>query len=246
MDSSIFGFLIVGFVLLLGIGGVGFYLLYRRSNFKHVFRVWSRDLSSSVIVRAKIEVDKENKSSRIFVFKDNPSRLILRDPQHWNNGKPERWVVPDESGEYQYLSPSSKVLLAREVVDPTTNKSTVKAIDDARYMQTRLHPVDKQLALEAMRNNQKRYETTDKAGIITFMSLIVLAAIIMIAGIYIFSVATKNIVALGDSASDLKDMASIQGSNTIKIVESMRDVTNNLGYIVGQLSGNNTVYRPLT
>jgi len=72
MDSSIFGFLIVGFVLLLGIGGLGFYLLYRRSNYKHNFRVWSRDLSSSQVVRAKIEVDKENKSNRVFV-----SEIIL-------------------------------------------------------------------------------------------------------------------------------------------------------------------------
>ena len=245
MDSSIFGFLIVGFVLLLGIGGLGFYLLYRRSNYKHNFRVWSRDLSSSQVVRAKIEVDKENKSNRVFVFRDNPSILILRDPQHWSKGKPERWVIPDESGEFQYLSPCSKVLLSKEVVDKTTNKSVVKAIDDARYMQTRLHPIDKQLALEAMRNNQKRYELTDKAGIITFMSLIVLSAIIMIGGIYIFTVATKNIVALGDSATDLKATATINGANTILIVEGMSEVTSNLGYVIGQLKGDTTLYRPI-
>jgi len=137
------------------------------------------------------------------------------------------------------------VLLSKEVVDKTTNKSVVKAIDDARYMQTRLHPIDKQLALEAMRNNQKRYELTDKVGIITFMSLIVLSAIIMIGGIYIFTVATKNIVALGDSATDLKATATINGANTILIVEGMSEVTSNLGYVIGQLKGNTTLYRPL-
>lgn len=235
--AIVFGVLIV-------FGGLFYWLIQKRS-YKHIFRVWSRDLSNSYVVKAKISVDKDNKSNRVFSFKNNPSILIMRDPQHWSAGKSERWVTPDESGEYQYLSPASRPLLSKEVVDPTTNRSIVKAVDDARYLQTRLHPVDKQLSLEQMRNNQKRYEVTDKAALVTFMSLLALAAILGILLIYSAGVLVKNAKAVGETMTTFKETIASHDANTLQIINGMRELTENLGYIYGQLNGNVTVYRPV-
>lgn len=227
------------------IGGGGFYLLVRKRSYKHKFRVWSRDLANSYIVKAKISVDKENKRNRVFVFQNNPSVLVMRDAVHYSNGKSERWVTPDESGEYQYLSPASRPLLSKEVVDPTTNRSVVKAVDDARYLQTRMHPVDKQLMAEQMRNNMTRYQVTDKAALAAFMGLLALAAILGILLIYSSGVLVKNAKAVGETMNTFKETMSSHDSNTLKILDGMKEITYNLGYIYSQLNGNSTVYRPV-
>ena len=164
----------------------------------------------------------------LFTFSNNPSELIMKDPVHWNKGKPERWVVADESGSYQYMSPAG-----------------VKPIDDVDYMRTRLHPIDKQLALEGMRNSQKRYETNDKVGLVVFMSLIVLCAILILGIIYGLGVVTKNANSVGDNSRILKDMQMSHDANTIDILESMKEVTNNLAYIYGQVGGNQSIIRPV-
>ena len=223
------GFIIVGVVIFLSLIGVLIWWIATRNRYRFNFRVWSKDLKSSYIVRAKISIDKENKNSRLFTFTNNPSELIMKDPVHWDKGKPERWVIADESGAYQYISPDKLV-----------------PIDDVDYIRTRLHPIDKQLALEGMRNGQKRYEHTDKVGIIAFISLIVLCAILILGMIYGLGVITKNANSVGDNSRILKDMQMGHDSNTIQILESMKEVTNNLAYIYGQISGNNTIVRPVT
>jgi len=230
---------------LLFVGGGGFYLLIRNKTYRHKFRVWSRDLANSYIVKAKISVDKENSRNRVFVFKNNPTVLVMRDATHYFNGKPERWVTPDESGEFKYLSPSSRPLLSKEVVDPTTNKSVVKAVDDARYLQTRMHPTNKQLMAEQMRNNMKRYQVTDKTALAAFMGLLALAAILGILLIYSSGVLVKNAKAVGETMNTFKTTMADHDANTLRIVEAMKETTNNLGYIYAQLNGNNTVYRPV-
>ena len=137
--------------------GVIVWRLNVRKKYRFVFRVWSKDLSTSRLVKARITIDKENKNMRHFTFGDiNPSMLVLRDPVTYSNGVAERWVIVDENGDYQYLSTVNKIYSSKEVVDEKTGKSILKPIDDFKYMQTRLHPVNKMLAFEQMRNNQKR------------------------------------------------------------------------------------------
>jgi len=218
------GLIIAGvFLLFVIVGGIAWYAIVR-GKFRFDFRVWSKDLKSSYLAKARISIDKENKNNRLFTFKNNPSRLIMRDPVHWAKGKPERWVIADESGEYQYLAPDK------------TNP-----IDDKVYMSTRMHPVDKQLAIEGIRNAQKRYETDSKVGLVAFMSLIALCAVLIIGMIYGIGVLTKNANAVGDNSRILKDMQVSHDANTIRILESMQIVTNNLAYIYGQINGDSNV-----
>lgn len=240
------GILIAIVFAVLIVGGTGFYFLVQSRKYKIVFRVWSRDLANSYLTKARIQVDKENKRNKVFVFKNNSTVLTMREAKHWENGKPIRWVTPDESGEFKYLSPASRPLLSKEVIDSSTGTSTVKAVDDARYLQTRMHPEDKQLMAEQMRNNMTRYQITDKAALASFMSLLALAAILGILLIYSAGVLVKNAKAVGETMSTFKETMASHDANTLKILESMRDVTNNLGYIYSQLNDDNvTVFRPV-
>jgi len=237
-----FGYIITGVVIVFSLAGGVVWWAYNKNKFRFSFRVWAKDLSTSRLVKARISVNKENKHKKEFTFKNNPSILTMREPQHWSNGKSERWVYPDESGEYQYLSPVSKLLTSKDV------DNNVKAIDNVRYMQTRLNPVNRQLALEQFRNNQKRYDATNTAVMGTVFGAIILAVFIMIGIIYGMGTIAKANNAVSENVKHLRDMSAQTDSNTIKILESQSEITTNLAYIYGTISGdvsNGSVVRPV-
>lgn len=233
----------VGLVFFLSLGGLVWWIA-SKSKYRFIFWVWSKDLSSHVTIKAKLAVDPDNKSNRVFRFKNNPSILIMRDPQHWDKNKPVRWVVPDETGEYQYISPVNKLLKYSDVSEK--GEPILKPIDDARYIKTRLHPVDKQLYCEQIRNNQKRYENKDPVQLATILGLIGLAAVLIIGMIYGIGIQVKNGNAVAENSKVLKDSSAAHDAASLKIVESMRETTNNLAYIYGQIYDSNvSVVRPV-
>lgn len=221
--------LIVGGVVGFGLISVLVWWLNKKKSYRFLFRVWSKDLSSSRVVKARITINKQNKNLRMFTFEHNPSSLVMRDPQHTTNGKPERWVTPDESGEYQYLSPNPN-----------------SPIDKTRYMQTRLHPVNRQLALEQFRNNQNRYEPASNSAFITAVGMIILAIIIAIGSLY----GMINLVRYGETINDnvhtMKGLQDGFGSVMLDFTNVMEITTGNLAFIYGQIGGNSTVIRPVT
>lgn len=231
-------------VLFFGLLGVVIWYFNRRSKFRFHFRVWSKDLTSSRLVKARITVDKENKNMRNFTFGDNPSSLVMRDPAHWNNGRSERWVISDESGEYQYLSPASRPLVSSEVVtvDGKPVKS-VKAIDDARYLQARLHPTNRMLALEQMRNNQKRYDDNKSTGAGFVFGAILLGIIVAVGIIYGMTTLVKHSDSINDNIHTMQETSGAMGSSLLDFAEIMQQTSANLGYIYGQLNNGTNITR---
>lgn len=233
---------------LFSVGGIVTYLIYKKRKFRFDFRVWAKDLSSSRIVKARITANKENKNKKEFTFKTNPSVLTMRDPVHYSGGRPERWALPDESGEYQYLSPVNK-LFKREQIEIKDKDGNItladNPIDKEVYMKTRLHPVNRQLALEQFRNNQKRYDVG--SGVVAGMVFggILLAILLAVGIIY----STGSMLKYGESISDnvkaMRDTSANNNAAMLLTVEALSETTNNLGYIYGQLNGNVSVVRPV-
>lgn len=229
------GIIIAVVLLLVLVGGTGIYFLSRRSKYKYLFWVWSPDLSTHKEVKAKLLIDKNNVNHRYFGFKDNPSRLVMRDPQHWSGSRPVRWVILDENGEYQYISPVNKLLKVK-------SGDELKPIDDSRYLQTRIYPVERSLALEQLRNTQDRYTKPESVSLATMVSLVALAAVLIIGTIYGIGVFTKSSGEIADVVDTVSKMQSAHNANSLKILESMQLLTENLALMHYQL-GNSSFTR---
>ena len=227
-----FGIITAIVVVVFGLFGVLVWFLNQKQKYRFVFRVWAKDLTSSHLVKGRITIDKNNKNKRSFTFKNNPSVLVMRDPAHWVNGKPERWVVSDESGEYQYLNPV-KSTFKRDSAEVTSGKP----IDDTLYMKTRLNPVNKMLSLEQMRNNQERYNPINNAMAGVIFGIIVFGVMLAIGIIYGMGTLVKHSQTLNDNIHTMKDTQSSSAAFMIEFAEIMKESTLNLGYIYGQLQG---------
>ena len=240
------GVITVIVVLFFGLSGVTIWYFNRRSKFRFSFRVWSKDLISSRVVKARITVDKENKNKRSFTFKDNPSILVMRDPSHWSNGRSERWVLADESGEYQYINPVGKLLTYKDQVLENGEMNTkIKPVDDVLYLQTRLKPTNKMLALEQMRNNQKRYDGANGAVAAVVFGAIMLGILIAVGNIYATGTMIKHSDVINDNVNVMKDIQEGYSSFMIDFSEVMETTTLNLGYIYGQINEGVNITRPV-
>jgi len=227
-------------VVLFGSIGVFVFVMNRRRKFRFSFRVWSKDLTSSREIKARITIDKENKNKRSFTFKDNFSILIMRDPTHWFNGKAERWVLADESGEYQYMSPVGKLLTYTDQVEVNGEmKTVIKPIDNIKYLQTRMHPTNKMLALEQMRNNQRRYDGANGAVAAVVFGAIMLGILLAVGIIYGMGTLVKHSDTVNDNIKVMKETASANSDFMLKFADVMKETTLNLGYMIGQMSGDN-------
>jgi hypothetical protein len=215
---SIGGFAIVGITLFVCVGGLLLWLLANKKKYSFVFLLYSTDLKSSNIIKAKIVKDKNNDKLRHFVFKENNSKLEVREPNGFFNGKPVREITFDNTGDYVYLSKQKSEGFVNYSMDPT----------------------DKNLYLHMMKDNANKYPLIDKSVMMAFAGLIIIGIFIVVGFIYVFASHVKMGAMLQDTASTIKDISS----TNIGIADAQLRTSENL-LLVASAQSNSTIKRDL-
>lgn len=176
--------LIIAGVLLTGVGGLIWWLNSKSWNIRFHL-VTSQGLKE---VKGKRITSKTNKSQRFFVFKNNTTKLHIKEPNGYYNGKPTRFITYSPNGDYVYL----------ESFEPDKNN----------YLKYSLEPEERELSLWRFQENQKSYGSVDKMAIASLFTNIALVVIIAIAVIYSVISFTKNADTFAEIAKNNRETVS--------------------------------------
>lgn len=214
------GYLLVIGAVILCIGGLGIYLLWRKSQYRHVFRLFNTDLTSSRIIKARIKTDESNKKYQYYHFKENNTRLSIESPNNTEEGKPIRYITYDENGDFIYLS------------TPKLNKD--------HYIEYSLKPTHKTLYLQMLKDNQSKYPLFNKALMLSYGALILIGLMIVVGFIYTFATNVKQ----GNQLVELSQQNQEVVNSMNGISKSLVDSSNSI-YAAVSLLYNGTINRPL-
>lgn len=161
------GYILVLATVLGCVAAVLLWWLYNKNRFRFDFELYSRDMKSSTSVKGRIKTDESNKKYRYFAFKNTDSRLEIKEPDFFKNGKPIRRITYDTTGEYIYV----------EGVE----------VDNKDYLKYRLKPEHKTLYLQGLKDYANKYSLVNKAMLVTFAGIIILGVFLTVGFIYTFA-----------------------------------------------------------
>jgi len=214
------GYLMVLGTIILLVGGTIFYVMWNKSRFRHVFRLYSTDLQSSRLIKARIKTDSTNKKYQYFFFKENNSRLEILAPHHTENGKPVRLITYDDTGDFVYL------------MKPT--------VDREKHLEYSLKPTHKTLYLQMLKDNQSKYPLLNKGLMLSYGALIIVGLMIVVGFIYTFATNVKQADQLVELSKTHQEMMSESNKISNNLVTSSNSI-----YSAVSLLYNGTIQRPL-
>lgn len=206
---------IIGFVFIVLIGGgiLFFFLLRGGRRKKFPFILYSLDGEKATIITARVKIDKQNPSKKVFFFENFDATLDIREPTWYFGGTAYRECMQDHNGELQYIK--------RDKIDKDKLRLAIA-------------PEEKALALYRYKENQRRYENPmDKTSAAILISGFILVLLIMIGIIYstiAYAGAIKNVVTVAKEVSKTADTVSA-------ISQTNQDTTEQLVAIAAALTG---------
>lgn len=215
------GYLIVFGTVILLVGATFFYLWYQKNQYRHVFRLYSKDLQSSRLIKARIKTDESNKKYQYFYFKENNSRLEIQAPNHTENGKPVRLITYLDTGDFIYLK------------NPVLN--------DSEELEYALKPTHKTLYLQMLKDNQNKYPLFNKALMLSYGALVIIGIFIVVGFIYTFASNVEQgeqLIELGKANQEIVSGINTASNNLV--------VSSNSIYSAVSLLYNGTISRPLS
>lgn len=214
------GYLIVIGAVVLCFGGLAFYLIWQKNRYRHFFRLFSIDMMTSRIIKARIKTDESNKKYQYFYFRENNTRLEIQAPHHTESGKPIRWITYDDTGDFVYI-----------------NKPTV---DREKHLEYSLKPTHKTLYLQMLKDNQSKYPLLNKGLMLSYGALIIVGLLIVVGFIYTFATNVKQAEQLVELSKTHSEMLSEQTGIAKAMVTSSNSI-----YSAVSLLYNGTINRPL-
>jgi uncharacterized membrane protein YciS (DUF1049 family) len=192
---------ILGIVLLvfLVVGGIILYYFWKRSaGKKYDFLLYSSDAKTITIVKADVSVNPENVNDKLFTFANNTSKLEIRKPSRFIDGKPYREITFDNEGKYCYLTQTSF---------------------DEKKLEMSLQPEEKQIALFRLKESQERYKNPmEKLTAITLIAGFIMCLIIIGGVLFCTIKFSSQIGTIAEIAKDNKAVSEMNGQTMNKMV----------------------------
>jgi hypothetical protein len=157
-------------------------MIFNRKKSKVAFIFYSKDGRSRNIIYGKVVTSTENSSEQMFYLPKYKTKLNIRQPTCYIEGRPFREIGYDSKGEINYIE------VAKEGID---NKS---------YLDLGLTPEEKIVSLQRYKDNRRRYEQNlnkwQTISSIIFIIIMILAIIgVIVMTIQMKKIATENVEA---------------------------------------------------
>lgn len=212
---------VVAFILLMT--GVFFYFSRSKgSNKKYPFLLYSDDGSVVRTITGKVKIDKNNNSKKCFVFEDNDTKLPVKKPTVFINGKPHRQITIGERGEYVYLEKTK--------------------IDRSSYLSSALSSEDVAVATSLILENNREFDNPmQKTTAALVIGMAVIALLIMIGNVYVTITMVSNSDNLVASAKEISE--GVKGLKDASMINAEVAETN--AAIAAALTGELNITRRL-
>ena len=214
------GYLIVIGAVVLCFAGLGFYLMWKKNQYRFSFRLWSSDMKNSRLIKGRIKTDDSNKKYQYFAFKDNNTRLEITSPTTFENGKPVRQITYSDTGDYTYIEGVS--------------------LDKTKTLNFELKPTHKTLYLQMLKDNQTKYPLLNKGLMLSYGALIIVGLLIVVGFIYTFATNVRQadqLIQLSNKNSEVIEAMEVTARS---LVESSNAI-----YSATSLLYNGSINRPL-
>lgn len=222
---SIIGIVVIGFIAFAVVMGLVFWYFSRTKGSGKKFPFLLYDTTGRVAnkIDAKIRIDPQNKSNRVFVFENNDTKLTMKPPSITIGGIGYRQITIGDRGQYVYLEGIG--------------------IDREKYLQTNLISEDIAFLTSSVLENNREFENPmAKTTAALVIGMAVIALLIMIGSIY-------SVVTLVNNSKEMLAVAK-ENSKTIattnQAAETLNLVTEQLTAITAALTGDANLTRRIT
>lgn len=193
------------------IAAIGFmlwaYIFRKRKNYP--FLLYSRNCKDRRVIYAALKVDPNNKENKLFAFPGVDTRLALREPTCFQDGKGYREIIQNKAGGYSYIKGAK--------------------LDEKEYIQLSLNADEKALALHRLKENEARYQNPmgkmQAAVLITGFIMIILLSIGIIYSTIAYVGAGKHVVKVVETNNKMQTTQTAQLDRMAVITEQLTAIT---------------------